>query len=872
MRRARAAAAVVVALAGWPARAQIADRAPGVPSDVDLSADRILYDWETLTMTLEGNVVVSRASGTLHANRGVLERRKDLLTLSGGVIAVQGKDVFVADQVVVDLSSRSAELGAAQLFVKQYPLEQFPPNAAAARSSGKNSALLKAKRVRRLPSGDIVAGDVTLTPCDCGGGGAQGAQQTIVEADYELDSRTVVIHDDRARLESPWLRLLGAHVPLLVPISLPLTDRASGLLFPPFNFSQVGGFTTVVPLFLTLGRSADATLGVGIFTGAGGQTNAALGSRSVMGPRFGGQFRYAPAEGTRGELDLDLVKDLRAKDSPAAPPLADVPGEVGSAPGRGFGGWRGTVRFGHRTETGNWVAAVQGTIASDSMIIRDAQPLQLDAFLDALRTDLGVVRTGGALSLGADATLLQDVRIPNGALPDRRLLGVERRDTFQRLPSAFFQIAPVPVGPFAFSTEASVSRFAPFGRYDPQETFTGFAPTDLAPQPAGHVDSPPADAADPKGLARTRVVRFDVAPRLAWGNESSPVAVAADVGARADAWLFDDDAVRNQQRAYATGGVRAWSTLSRSFGNLLHALTPEVEVRGNTPSARSGSTQRIGDPTDTGGSFFGADPSAAQQGVARGVALRGQACNTSNFSGCTLGIPGARRPYDEIDGAAPQQGEALARASLAQSLWTRGSAGHAPNRLARLELSQDAVLWDGAGNSRWGEAGALLQLGIGPVSAGGRVQLDWRLRAVTLAQLSLGARSARGDEVHASTLLLRGIASERLRAGIDELFAGARIAADAGDLIGDAGFGGSVGVPAGRQGLRLAYDASYHLGALPPDFPDWAHRFAFTYDTPCRCAALQVAAVLPFRGGKLLRGPSLSVVFDLKSLGSFGTP
>ena len=69
----------------------------------------------------------------------------------------------------------------------------------------------------------------------------------------------------------------------LTPFDLPLTDRASGLLFPPFNFSQVGGFTTVVPLFLTLGRSADATVGAGIFTGAGGQTTAALGSRSIMG-------------------------------------------------------------------------------------------------------------------------------------------------------------------------------------------------------------------------------------------------------------------------------------------------------------------------------------------------------------------------------------------------------------------------------------------------------------------------------------------------------------------------------------------------------------------------------------------------------------
>src|SRR5690349_9916610 len=101
MRTVRASAAVVVALAVWPARAQLADRA-ALSGDVDLSADRISYDWEALTLALEGNVVVSRAGGTLHAQRGLLDRKKNQLTLSGGVIGVQGKDVFVADQVVID--------------------------------------------------------------------------------------------------------------------------------------------------------------------------------------------------------------------------------------------------------------------------------------------------------------------------------------------------------------------------------------------------------------------------------------------------------------------------------------------------------------------------------------------------------------------------------------------------------------------------------------------------------------------------------------------------------------------------------------------------------------------------------------------------
>ena len=215
--------------------------------------------------------------------------------------------------------------------------------------------------------------------------------------------------------------------------------------------------------------------------------------------------------------------------------------------------------------------------------------------------------------------------------------------------------------------------------------------------------------------------------------------------------------------------------------------------------------------------------------------------------------------------------EALARISVSQALWARGAAGRAPARTVRFDVSQDVVLWNGSGQARLGEAGALAQITAGPFSGSGRVQLDWALHAVTVFELAAGIRSQRGDELHASSLLLRQVASERQRAGIDELFAVTRIAADPGALLGSLGFGGSVGLPAGRQGLRLAYDAGHQLGPLPPDVADWSHRFALVYDTPCRCASIQVAAVLPFRGGTILRGPSLVLLIDLKSLGSFGT-
>src|SRR5207237_328850 len=82
----------------------------------------------------------------------------------------------------------------------------------------------------------------------------------------------------------------------------------------------------------------------------------------------------------------------------------------------------------------------------DAMILGDTQLGVLDRFLDALRTDAGTWGRAGPGIVGVEATLLQDVRIPNGAVPDRRLFGDEARRTFQRLPAVFVQLPPSRLG------------------------------------------------------------------------------------------------------------------------------------------------------------------------------------------------------------------------------------------------------------------------------------------------------------------------------------------------------------------------------------------------------------------------------------------
>ena len=863
MRRRAAIAAVLLCAGSLPARSQGGSAAGGPQADeVELTADRLVYDWEDRKLVLEGHVIATRGPAILRAARGSLDRRTGILRLEGGVLAVQGRQVVVAEAAVVDLESKSADLKDATLFLKDRtaPSPSLLTDRAAVRAAGKNALVLTGKRVRRLPSGALVAEAVTMTPCDCAG-----------EPDFELTAPEVEVKDDRARLSSPRLQLLGASVPLLVPVSLPLTERQSGLLFPPFQYAAITGFGTEVPLFLTLGRSYDLTVAPGIFTGSGGRTTAAPTTRGVVGPRLGLEFRYAPVERTGGQLDVDLVRDAKQKDSPGGSnPSLDYTlvgqvhrGEIPSSPGRGFDGVRGVLRFSHRTEAPGVLAAAQGTLATDSMYLQDTELRELDRFLDALRTHAGIVRTQGPAAAGVDATVLLDVRTGNdGANPDRRLFGAERRATFQRLPNVFGQLAPARVGPFAFSAELSAARFAPFTRLDPRERDTGFGPTDLG---APNAQPPPVPVTDPLGLGRAPAVRFDASPRLSWSASGLPLLLAVELGARADAWLFENDPARNRRRLYGIASVRAQISLERAFGSLLHTVEPGIELRTITRALRSGGPA-IGDPFDGGGPDFSSAPGAARQGVAQ------EPPPGPGLPPARLAVPAARRPYDELDGAAPEAGETLATLRVAQALWSKSAPGHAPARVVTVDLRQDLVLRAGNTGARIGETGAAAAFAWGPASFGASAQYDWRLRALTLLGGGFSLHDARGDEVHGGLSLQRGAASERIRAGIDELFAAAQVASDAGDLFGSAGFGGSATLPLRRQGIRVLYDASHLLaaGGLPPDTADWSHRLALVYETPCRCAGIQLYASFPFIGGKLLRGPSIGVLLDLKSLGSFG--
>src|SRR3989442_5009207 len=107
MRRRAAIAALFLCAASSPARPQAGNAAIPQEQEVELTADRIIYDWEQRKLLLEGHVVAARGPAILRSARGSLDRRTGILRLEGGVLAVQGRQVLVAESAVVGPRTRA---------------------------------------------------------------------------------------------------------------------------------------------------------------------------------------------------------------------------------------------------------------------------------------------------------------------------------------------------------------------------------------------------------------------------------------------------------------------------------------------------------------------------------------------------------------------------------------------------------------------------------------------------------------------------------------------------------------------------------------------------------------------------------------------
>ncbi len=306
---------------------------------VEVSADR----WEGAGDRLHatGGVEVAFGADRLTAATAEVDAAARTITLTDGVWTRPGLGVVWFTRVELDWD------GAGSAFDARYVGEL-----------GGRALTVQGDRLAWAADGTLVGEGVVLAPCDC------------ARPPYAVEARSVTVAEGIAAYEGAKIRVFSVPVLPVPDGRLPL-ERASGVLPPTVGWGD-DGFQAAIPLYVTLGRSADATLTP--------EVREDRGARGLL------EGRYALAGGM-GQAD----------------------GAIGWDDGlRGAAAWRHTAWRGDRA------------LAVDARYLGDAAYLQdyADGFLDrrAAWVESRALAAAGPLEAWGDAFQLDPTALAGAAL------------------------------------------------------------------------------------------------------------------------------------------------------------------------------------------------------------------------------------------------------------------------------------------------------------------------------------------------------------------------------------------------------------------------------------------------------------------------
>jgi LPS-assembly protein len=817
---------VEIVAAALLAQAAAAPGSPGTGEKppIHVEAPEATWDAASGTATLRGGFLLTRGTLRLRAPEGSYRPETGEVEVAGDALLVDGARAIVAKALRGEVGG-VYEADAPSVFFVSNPrlLEQAKTPEEAARAARRLT--LHADKGVGSAEGNIELTNARATLCNCPDGGAPS---------WEIRARSADVRPgERAILSWPvlWIvpRFLFVERPvpvLALPwLYVPLGERQTGLLLPEFHSSAATGSRFTLPLFVTLGRSADLTFTAGYDVGPSA-TAVRAGKPAVRGPEGIFDLRWAPAEKVDGRLKLEIVDDLDGEKGGIRGARVALSGFHSQPIGE-----RGELRLG--------LALVGDPLYGrdfTSDVLQRGQAYRRSALLAARRGDDTQVELTGAwlVPLAPDGTF-QDVRglsfgTFGAGLP-----------SFQRGPAIAGRLLPTPLpGGLLASGRAEIARFAPARGVTNDAGGDGRGPGDLGWSPwiadAGQLDGrwEPGER-----LAATRaMVRAGVERPLLVGRW---LRLAPFVAGAASGYAFDADASSVAQ-AWGVAGVGVESELSRRFGEgFRHSIVPRL-------AWRLGSGV-LGDPLPA----FGYDQ------WDRGGAVP----------------PGAAARFEEprMLAAAPPGRFQQGRASIETRIGAPGA------ELLRAEVGQNVDLDAG----RLGERFATLRGAYGLVAVDGAVRYaspgsrpagEWatapRPDGWTELRGALSVRSPWGQEVHASALRIGAGGSPFLQAGVDDLF-DPRPSSFPLTAQGSAGLRLPLGpalvtydllVPTREVAVPVCNGAgTRQIGALHVQ----QHAATLTWDSPCRC----------FKASVLVRrtdcgDTSFSASFVLNPGGSFG--
>ena len=820
------------------------------PRTVELTAERVLRDGEKKRTTAEGAAQLVTDGAAVSADRIVYDEGLGAATAVGnvalrivrpGLIAVTADAVSLRleDQEVVEVFIHQGRAVRKKNTTPQALLAAATPEALD--GTGLVSMTLTGSHLER-DGDDWIADGVVFVPCDCDfNDPVWGIHAARARADFDAE---------RVSLLSPTVRIKGVPVLWLPWISLPLTQRQTGLLVPKPGWSALNGFALEQPVFVTLGQSADLTFTPGYFFGGAGITG-------VQGPRLLTEFRYTPSWTTSGRVLFGFLYDLRAPRDPFEPNRTSP----------GMRGPRGELTVQHRQGLGRgWQVSADVAALSDGYYLRDvtADVVARESFYT--RSTAAVLRRGQDVWVGLDVALRQDTAWGHALWGGETVLlpgaPAQGPNPLQRFPALTLAVAPTRLNDFlSWSLRAEFVRLAPLWGGTGDEGSTAAEGSARAQRADGSwVDLPvecvqqrvywpyaPLPQICPEGVdspddrteqgdrrwqpgERQGRDRVGVLPRLVGRLPLGDVAtLSADAAWRQDLWLTEASGQWGT-RGYPLLGARLHSELARTFGAggdaLRHVIAPVLEVRG-APAVVGAGLEPV--------------------------------------------------PYDEADAAWPDRaGRLQAVAEIRQRLLSRS--GTEVREHLRLDLGQGAEL-AGPQGARLAESWARLAAQAGPFRAQVSARVDFPRGRVTRLSATTALDGAPGG-LYATWENLLDDGTDRTRQSIDLLFGPA--AGPGNSRAQLVAFGGRTRL----GGLGARYDALLldrrYANPIATDPALKAltfvqHTLGLSYGPRCECWRVEVYATQRIAEAPVLQGPPTYLVPDfgasitLTGFGSFGT-
>lgn len=533
------------ACAQAPARAtEVFEEGAFWRGDIRVEADRLQYLESEGLLRLDGHVSVSGGGGQLRSDHAEVWMTEKRVRFFGRVRLIQGRQVIRAEQIVLDRERAEQSFFLATLMVKERAASVECAEDRGEAPCGLNTLVIQCGKIVRRPKESLLWA-ARFTPCDCG---ADEAPTFEIGA-----SRAELEPGEGAWLSWPVFYAKGVPILGLPGVYLPLSERRSGFLFPQANYSGRDGVVLSDSLFLTLGRSADATLSLDWF--------------EERGMRERVELRAAPAAGAWTRAEFSHISDRK---HPVFGRRFSLEAEA--------------------TARGPLALAADVHLFSDSDQSRDFATDLAGRSAEEAPSRLRLAWECAAYGLEADVAYHQDLRTPG-----LDLFSADAADTIHRLGGVTFRWRPVLAAvPFAgLDVVAEAANYSSLG-YSVRDF--GLDGT------AGSGDAGEADGLVSFGEVR-RALRLRAEPTLSVAGGGRVLRFAGRLSHRQLVYLpHGTGSPGPATRGLSRVELELFSEVSRSYGEgnaaLGHVLQPRVSLVGIWPGAEAGGFRTYFDELD----------------------------------------------------------------------------------------------------------------------------------------------------------------------------------------------------------------------------------------------------------------------------------